>query len=198
MSLALIVLFAPVFLIVAVVVRVWIGSPVLFSQMRPGRCGRPFFIRKFRTMRDDRHANGDLLPDESRLSQAGRILRATSLDELPELWNVLIGEMSLVGPRPLRMEYLDRYTPTQAGRHDVTPGLTGWAQVNGRNGLSWEKRFELDLWYVDHVTFWLDLKIMFRTISTVLTRDGVSPEGSVTMPEFNPAKSDDTQQGSAA
>ena len=176
--------FAVPMVLIAVAVYVTLGRPVLFRQLRPGLHGRPFWLYKFRTMTDARDSAGRLLPDEQRLTRFGRWLRATSLDELPELWNVLRGDMSLVGPRPLLTEYLDRYTPEQARRHDVKPGITGWAQVNGRNAISWEEKFALDVWYVDNWTLWLDLKILFMTVLKVLRREGISAEGHATMPEF--------------
>ena len=160
---ALVILAVPM-LAVAIAVRVCLGRPVLFTQLRPGRHGIPFRLIKFRTMREAVDAEGRALPDEERLTRLGQFLRAASLDELPELWNVLRGDMSLVGPRPLLMEYLPLYTPEQARRHGVRPGITGWAQVNGRNSLSWEEKFELDVWYVDHASFWLDLKIIALTV----------------------------------
>ena len=160
------------------------GWPVLFTQTRPGLNGRLFRMFKFRSMSNRRDARGELLPDAERLTSFGRFLRASSLDELPELWNVLRGEMSLVGPRPLLMEYLDRYTPLQARRHEVRPGITGWAQVNGRNAISWEQKFELDVWYVDHRSFWLDVRILWLTALKVLRRDGISAAGDATMPKF--------------
>lgn len=175
---------SPVLTIIALLVRVRLGSPVLFRQQRPGLHGRPFTLLKFRTMTDARDANGDLLPDEQRLPPFGQFLRRTSLDELPELINVLRGDMSLVGPRPLLMQYLDRYTPDQMRRHEVRPGITGWAQINGRNALSWEEKFALDVWYVDHLSLWLDLKITLLTMWKVLRREGISQEGFATMPEF--------------
>jgi sugar transferase EpsL len=177
-------IISPVLLIVALLVRIRHGSPVLFGQKRPGLRGGPFQIYKFRTMTNARAADGSLLPDEHRLTPLGRFLRASSLDELPELFNVLRGEMSLVGPRPLLMQYLDRYSPEQARRHEVLPGITGWAQVNGRNALTWEDKFKLDVWYVDHWSFWLDLKILFLTISKVFKREGISQPGHATMEEF--------------
>jgi sugar transferase EpsL len=179
-----IILFAPVMLVVALLVLLTMGRPVLFRQQRPGLRGKPFTLYKFRTMRDARSASGELLPDELRLTTFGKWLRSTSLDELPELFNVLKGEMSLVGPRPLLMEYLPRYSPEQARRHEVKPGITGWAQVNGRNALSWEEKFRLDVWYVDHWNLWLDVKILLLTIWKVLKREGISAEGSATMPMF--------------
>lgn len=179
-----IVLSAPLMLVLAVLVRVTMGKPVLFRQKRPGLHGKPFVMLKFRTMTDQRDANGELLPDELRLTRFGKWLRSTSLDELPELFNVLKGEMSLVGPRPLLMEYLPRYTPEQARRHEVKPGITGWAQINGRNALSWEEKFVLDVWYVDNWNLWLDMKILLLTIWKVLKREGISAEGAATMPVF--------------
>jgi sugar transferase EpsL len=186
MSAALVVLVvaSPVLLIVAAAVRIKHGSPVLFRQTRPGLNGQPFEIFKFRTMTNARDAQGNLLPDAERLTSLGKFLRRTSLDELPEVLNVLKGDMSLVGPRPLRMRYLERYTPWQARRHEVKPGITGWAQINGRNGLDWESRFEMDVWYVDHWSLRLDIKILFLTVWTVLKQDGISQEGHVTMTEF--------------
>ncbi len=171
----------PLLLAVAAAVAINLGRPVLFRQRRPGRHGRPFEMVKFRSMRDAVDASGQPLPDEARLTSFGRLLRASSLDELPELWNVLKGDMSLVGPRPLLMQYLDRYTPR---RMEVRPGITGWAQVNGRNALSWEERFEMDVWYVEHRTFRLDLQILALTALKVVRRDGVSAAGHATMPEF--------------
>ena len=168
----------------AVLVRATLGSPVLFKQQRPGRHGRPFWMLKFRTMKDAVDAQGNALPDAERLTAVGRFLRASSLDELPELLNVLRGEMSLVGPRPLLMEYLTRYSPAQARRHDVAPGITGWAQVNGRNALDWERKFELDCWYVDNWTNLLDLEILLRTAAAVLRREGIAHGAEATMPKF--------------
>lgn len=181
--LALIVL-SPVLVLVAVCIRINMGSPVLFRQLRPGLHAKPFMMRKFRTMRDAVDRHGNVLPDSARLTSLGRFLRATSLDELPELWNVVKGEMSLVGPRPLLMEYLPLYSPQQARRHDVRPGITGWAQVNGRNALTWDEKFALDLWYVDNHTFLHDLNINWLTIRRVIRRDGISAAGEATMPKF--------------
>lgn len=166
-------------------VRRKLGSPVFFRQTRPGLHGRPFEMVKFRTMTDARGPDGKLLPDAERLTAFGRFLRATSLDELPELWNVIKGDMSLVGPRPLLMEYLPLYSSEQARRHEVRPGITGWAQVNGRNALSWEEKFKLDVWYVDHRSLWLDIKILWLTVRKVLVREGISAPGDATMPVFN-------------
>ena len=181
------VLLAPSIGLLALLVRWKLGSPIWFRQIRPGKGGQPFELVKFRTMTDVRDGQGNLLPDEDRLLWFGRFLRATSFDELPELWNVLKGEMSLVGPRPLLMEYLPRYSPEQARRHDVRPGLTGWAQVNGRNAISWEEKFAMDVWYVDHVSFAMDIRILWRTVVQVIRRDGVSAEGHATMPKFRGA-----------
>jgi lipopolysaccharide/colanic/teichoic acid biosynthesis glycosyltransferase len=180
---ALIVL-SPLLALIALLVRVLHGSPVLFRQQRPGLHGKPFTMYKFRTMTDARDAEGNLLSDAERLTRFGRFLRSTSLDELPELFNVVKGEMSLVGPRPLLMEYLDRYTPEQMRRHEVCPGVTGWAQVNGRNALSWEQKFALDVWYIDHVSLWLDIRIIALTVWKILRREGISQQGQATMEEF--------------
>lgn len=184
LALPALLLLAPVFGAIALAGRIQMGAPVLFCQTRPGLGGKPFRLWKFRTMTDGRDAQRQLLPDEQRLTRLGRFLRATSLDELPELWSVLKGDMSLVGPRPLLMEYLSHYTPEQARRHEVRPGLTGWAQVNGRNALSWEEKFAFDVWYVDHVSLSLDLRILWRTLRQVLRREGISAEGHATMPKF--------------
>lgn len=182
-SLGLFVLALPL-LVLAWQVSRKLGSPVLFAQVRPGLHGKPFRMVKFRTMTDARDANGALLPDAQRLTSFGRFLRASSLDELPELWNVLRGEMSLVGPRPLLMEYLPLYSPEQARRHEVRPGITGWAQVNGRNAISWDDKFALDVWYVDKRCLWLDVRILWLTVRKVLLRDGISAAGEATMPRF--------------
>jgi lipopolysaccharide/colanic/teichoic acid biosynthesis glycosyltransferase len=177
-------LLSPIMAIVVYKIRRELGAPVLFSQTRPGRHGKPFQMIKFRTMRDAIDADGRPLPDADRLTKFGRFLRASSLDELPELWNVLKGEMGLVGPRPLLMEYLPLYSPEQARRHEVLPGVTGWAQVNGRNAISWEEKFALDVWYVDNRSLWLDLKIIWLSIRKVIKRDDISAEGEATMPKF--------------
>ncbi|HBK17385.1 MAG TPA: sugar transferase [Gammaproteobacteria bacterium] len=177
-------LFSPVLVIVAYKIRREMGFPVMFRQTRPGLHGKPFQMIKYRTMRDAIDANGHLLPDPKRLTKLGRFLRSSSLDELPELWNVLKGDMSLVGPRPLLMEYLPLYSPDQARRHEVRPGVTGWAQVNGRNAISWDEKFTLDVWYVDNRNLWLDLKIIWLTILKVIKRDGISATGEVTMTKF--------------
>ena len=180
---ALLVL-APVALAVGVAARIKLGSPVLFRQQRPGRDDEMFELIKFRTMTDARDERGRLLPDEQRLTPFGDRMRRTSLDELPTLWNVVRGDMSLVGPRPLLVQYLDRYTPEQRRRHEVAPGITGWAQVNGRNALTWKEKFELDVWYVENVSLRTDLAILWRTVAQVLSQRGVSAEGHATMPEF--------------
>lgn len=169
-------------------VRSRLGRPVFFRQTRPGLRGQPFNMVKFRTMTGARGPDGQLLPDSQRLTSFGRFLRATSLDELPELWNVLKGDMSLVGPRPLLMEYLPLYSPEQGRRHEVRPGITGWAQVNGRNALSWDDKFRLDVWYVDHGSLWLDIKILWLTVRKVLVREGISAVGEATMPRFRGGK----------
>lgn len=178
------VLLSPVLAVLAVLIWRQMGAPVLFRQTRPGLHGMPFEMVKFRTMRDAVDAKGTPLPDSERLTRLGQFLRATSLDELPELWNVLRGEMSLVGPRPLLMEYLSLYSPEQARRHDLRPGVTGWAQVNGRNAISWDQKFALDVWYVDNRSLWLDLKIIWLTIRKVFKREGISAAGEATMPKF--------------
>jgi lipopolysaccharide/colanic/teichoic acid biosynthesis glycosyltransferase len=191
LDLLIVALFAPLWLplsaLLAFVVRTRLGSPVLFRQKRPGRGGAIFELVKFRTMTDARDSAGNLLPDAQRLPAFGHWLRGTSLDELPELWNVVRGEMSLVGPRPLLVQYLSRYTDVQRRRHDVPPGLTGWAQINGRNALSWEEKFALDVWYVKNRSWWLDLKILFLTVWQVAARRGISAPGDATMPEFMPS-----------
>jgi len=178
------ILFSPLFALLALLIRLRLGSPVFFRQMRPGLLGKPFSMVKFRTMTDARDAEGRLLPDGERLTPFGRFLRSTSLDELPELWNVLRGDMSLVGPRPLLTAYLERYSPEQARRHEVRPGITGLAQVNGRNALTWEEKFRLDVVYVDTWTFALDLRILAKTVVAVLRREGIAAEEHPTMPEF--------------
>jgi len=178
------ILLSPILLIVALIVRFKLGSPILFKQMRPGLHAKPFALYKFRTMTDKRGGDGQLLPDAERLTRFGRFLRASSLDELPELFNVLKGDMSLVGPRPLLMQYLPRYTPVQARRHEAKPGITGWAQVNGRNAITWEEKFKLDVWYVDNWSLWLDIKIIAMTVWKILKREGISQPGQATMAEF--------------
>ncbi|PMR75010.1 sugar transferase [Billgrantia endophytica] len=189
-ALLALVLLAPILAMVALLVRLRLGSPVLFRQTRPGLHGRPFDMVKFRTMLEAYDAQGSPLPNEKRLTRFGELLRATSLDELPELWNVLKGDMSLVGPRPLLMEYLPLYTSWQARRHEVRPGVTGWAQVNGRNSLSWAEKFDLDVWYVDNRSIWLDLKILFLTVKKVVVREGITHEGDVAMPKFRGGQHD--------
>lgn len=181
-------MLSPVLIITAILVRIKLGSPILFRQMRPGLKGQPFYIYKFRSMTDLKDSEGNLLPDDTRLTPFGRTLRRLSLDELPQLFNVLRGELSFVGPRPLLMEYLPHYSPEQARRHDVRPGITGWAQVNGRNAISWEEKFKLDVWYVDNQSLWLDLKIIFLTFIKVFRREGISHEGQATMEKFTGSK----------
>jgi lipopolysaccharide/colanic/teichoic acid biosynthesis glycosyltransferase len=178
------IIIAPLIALAAVLVAVYLGRPMLFAHRRPGYKGEPFTLYKFRTMTDGRDAANHPLPDEQRMTAFGRFLRSTSLDELPELWNVLCGEMSLVGPRPLLMQYLERYSSEQARRHDVLPGITGWAQVNGRNNVSWQDKFELDVWYVDHWSLWLDVKILFMTLFRVFRREGITEPGNATAREF--------------
>jgi sugar transferase EpsL len=190
------ILISPVFALLALVVRWRLGSPVLFVQIRPGLRGEPFKLYKFRTMTEERDETGKSLPDEARLTRVGRFLRSFSLDELPEVVNVLRGEMSLVGPRPLLMAYLGRYTPEQGRRHEVLPGMTGWAQVNGRNAINWEQRFALDVWYVDHWSLFLDVKILGLTALKALTREGVTPVGQATSDEFT-GSFDFAQDGSS-
>lgn len=180
----LLVILSPVMLTIALLIWVKSGAPIFYRQMRPGYHAKPFVIVKFRTMEQAPNPQNELASDADRLTPLGRFLRSTSLDELPELWNVLRGELSLVGPRPLLVQYLDRYTPEQARRHDVLPGITGWAAVNGRNALTWERRFELDVWYVDHWSLLLDFKILLRTLTTVARRQGISMEGHATTAEF--------------
>ncbi|KDD69728.1 sugar transferase [Pseudomonas mandelii PD30] len=187
-SLCALILLAPVMAIVAWNIRKKLGSPVLFRQVRPGRGGKPFEMVKFRTMRDAVDADGTLLADSERMTPFGSFLRASSLDELPELWNVLKGDMSLVGPRPLLMEYLPLYSPEQNRRHDVRPGVTGWAQINGRNALSWDEKFKLDVWYVDNQSLRLDLKVIFMTVKKVVVKEGISADGEATMSKFTGSK----------
>ncbi|MEO1528338.1 MAG: sugar transferase [Planctomycetota bacterium] len=187
-SLLLLVMLSPLLLAIAFLVRIGLGSPVFFRQQRPGLHGTPFRLLKFRTMRVAIDKDGQPLPDEERLTRFGNFLRSSSLDELPELLNVLSGEMSLVGPRPLLMEYLELYNAEQQRRHEVRPGITGWAQVNGRNSVSWDEKFQMDVWYVDHHSTWLDVRILFRTVWTVVFRRGVTAEGHATMPRFAGSK----------
>jgi lipopolysaccharide/colanic/teichoic acid biosynthesis glycosyltransferase len=179
-----VILISPLLLVLAVLVRIYLGAPVIFRQRRPGYRGEIFTLYKFRSMRDATDSNGKPLPDSERLTRLGRFLRALSLDELPELWNVLKGELSLVGPRPLLIEYLPLYSAEQARRHDVLPGITGWAQVNGRNTLSWQDKFRLDVWYVDHWSLWLDIRILAVTFLKVICREGISAAGTATAPLF--------------
>lgn len=183
-SLSILIILSPVILITACAIYRKLGSPILFHQIRPGKCGRPFEMIKFRTMLDATDESGNSLTDELRLTVFGHFLRSTSLDELPGLWAVLKGDMSLVGPRPLLMEYLSLYSPEQARRHDARPGITGWAQVNGRNAISWEEKFALDVWYVDNQSFWLDIKILLLTVKKVFVREGISAAGEATMSKF--------------
>ncbi|WP_436796369.1 sugar transferase [Actinospongicola halichondriae] len=185
------IMLLPVFVVVAVLVRIRLGSPVLFRQQRAGLAGRPFELVKFRSMNDDRSVTGELLSDADRITPFGRWLRSTSLDELPELWLVVGGAMSVIGPRPLPVSYLDRYTPEQARRHEVKPGITGWAQVNGRNTVDWNERLAMDVWYVDNRSLWLDLQILWRTVTVVARRDGVSAQGEATMHELPPRSTGD-------
>lgn len=188
-SIALILL-SPLYAFVAYKVKKKLGSPVLFRQVRPGLHGKPFEMIKFRTMKDAVDEQGNPLPDSERLTPFGQMLRSTSLDEMPELWNVIKGDMSIVGPRPLLMEYLPLYSPEQAKRHDVRPGMTGYAQVNGRNAIGWEEKFKLDTWYVENQSIWLDFKIMFKTVHKVLAKDDISAEGEATMTKFTGTKTD--------
>ncbi|MEO0794229.1 MAG: sugar transferase [Verrucomicrobiota bacterium] len=189
-AVALLVALSPLLLTLVFLVRFKIGSPVFFTQDRPGLNGSVFQLIKFRSMTNDVGVDGQLLPDAERLTSFGRWLRSSSLDELPELWNILRGDMSFIGPRPLLVRYLERYSPEQARRHEVRPGITGWAQVNGRNTISWEDRFRLDVWYVDNHSLWLDVKIVWMTVAKVLKREGISPEGAEIMPEFMGTRDD--------
>lgn len=184
-SAAALVLGFPLMILIAILTRATSGRPILFAQVRPGLLGKPFKMYKFRTMTEERDETGDLLPDEKRLTRFGIFLRATSLDELPELFNVLRGDMSLVGPRPLLIKYLDRYTAHQARRHEVRPGITGWAQVNGRNAIDWERKFDLDVWYVENRSFGLDVRILWLTLLRVLAREGIGEDGRLTVREFD-------------
>lgn len=183
-ALLMLLIIFPIMAIVALLTRHYLGSPVLFTQTRPGLRGHPFSVYKFRTMTDASDGDGQLLSDDVRLTQFGLFLRRSSLDELPQLFNVIKGDISLVGPRPLLMEYLPLYSEVQARRHEVRPGITGWAQVNGRNAISWEQKFAFDVWYVDHQSFWLDMKILALTVKKVLIKDGISAQGMETMPRF--------------
>ena len=184
LSIPVLILVSPVIIVVTLLVRMRLGSPVFFSQLRPGLHARPFYMLKFRTMTNTRGSDGRLLSDDKRMTRLGNFLRRTSIDELPEFVNVFKGDMSLVGPRPLLMQYLDRYTPEQARRHEVKPGITGWAQIHGRNALTWEEKFKLDVWYVDNWSLWLDIKIIAMTIWKILQREGISQPGQATMAEF--------------
>ena len=183
-ALVLLIVTSPIILIVSILVRFKLGKPIVFKQQRPGLRGRPFFIYKFRTMTDTRDEDGNLLPDEFRLTRLGKLLRKLSLDELPQLLNVIKGDLSLVGPRPLLMAYLPRYSSEQARRHEVKPGITGWAQVNGRNAITWEEKFKLDVWYVDNQSFWLDIKILWFTLQKVVRSENINQANHVTMEEF--------------
>ncbi len=183
-AILILLLIWPLLLALYCLIRFSVGSPVLFRQQRPGYLGKPFTIFKFRTMTDERDADGGLLPNEQRITRIGKVMRAWSFDELPEIFNVLKGDLSLVGPRPLRMHYLPRYSPEQARRHDVMPGITGWAQVNGRNAMTWEKKFDLDVWYVDHQSFLLDLRILLLTAWKVVRREGINEEGYISASDF--------------
>ena len=188
LSILALIILSPVLLVTALLVRIKLGSPIIFHQERPGKSEKIFRLYKFRSMTDECDENGNLLPDDERLTRFGRTLRSTSLDELPELWNILRGDMSIVGPRPLLVKYLPLYNEEQRHRHDVRPGLTGWAQANGRNAISWEEKFKLDVWYVQHISFWVDVKVIFMTVKKVFCRDGISSETSVTMEEFSGTK----------
>jgi len=185
LALILIILLSPIILITALIIRLKLGSPILFTQERPGKDGKIFKIYKFRTMTNEKDENGNLLPDEKRLKGVGKAIRSLSLDELPQLFNVLKGDMSFIGPRPLLVEYLPLYNKRQRRRHEVKPGITGLAQVNGRNAISWQERFEYDIYYVDNISFWLDLKIALLTVKKVLKQEGISQEGEATMEKFN-------------
>lgn len=190
----LLIVLSPLIGLTAIIVKLKMGSPVIFKQERPGLYSKPFYIYKFRTMTDERDEEGNLLPNAERVTKTGKIIRKLSLDELPQLVNVLKGELSLVGPRPLRMEYLSLYTKEQARRHDVPPGMTGWAQVNGRNDIGWEERFVLDLWYVDHHSFILDMKILFLTVVKVFKTDGISPADKQFVEKFKGSNKDDSKK----
>lgn len=190
LSFFLIIILSPLLLLLCILVGLKLGRPVIFRQERPGKDGRIFTLLKFRSMTDLKNHKGELLPDKERLTEFGKLLRKTSLDELPELFNILRGDMSFVGPRPLLVQYLTRYNKKQARRHEIRPGLTGWAQVNGRNAINWEEKFDMDVWYVDNWSLWLDLKILFRTVAVVFNRSGISAEGEATMGEFTGSKED--------
>jgi sugar transferase EpsL len=194
LSVLLVVFLSPLAVLITAMILVCMGRPVLFVQMRPGFRGRPFSVYKFRTMKEARNAAGQSSRDSERLTSLGRFLRKSSLDEIPQLYNVIRGDISFVGPRPLLVEYLSRYTPEQARRHEAKPGITGWAQVNGRNAISWEEKFKLDVWYVEHQSFFLDMKILWLTIIIVLKKEGINADGSATMPEFMGSATDDEKQ----
>jgi sugar transferase EpsL len=183
-SAVMLLILSPVILVVAILVRMKLGSPILFTQIRPGKSAKLFKVYKFRTMTNQKDAKGELLPDALRLTRFGQFLRSSSLDELPQLFNVFKGDISLVGPRPLLVEYLPLYSSEQARRHEVRPGITGWAQINGRNAISWEEKFKLDIWYVDHQSFFLDMKILWKTLLKVLKKEGIASDSHVTMPKF--------------
>ncbi len=191
-------LFSPLLVLASILVWLSVGSPILFHQKRPGRFGKPFKLHKFRTMSQQLDARGMLLPDEVRLTRVGKILRATSIDELPQLWNVLCGDISLVGPRPLLMEYLPRYSSEQARRHDVLPGITGWAQINGRNALTWDEKFAFDIWYVDHWSPKLDCLIFIKTFASVVNRSGITSSSHATMPEFTASRASHSRSENGA
>ncbi len=194
LGLILFFIFSPVMIVVSLIIWIKMGSPVIFKQLRPGFMGSPFYLYKFRTMIAEKGPDGEILSDDERLTSLGKVLRRYSLDELPQLLNVIKGELSFVGPRPLLMEYLELYSKEQARRHDVKPGITGWAQVNGRNALTWEDKFKLDLWYIDNKSFWLDLKILGMTLFRVLKAEGVSGENSATMEKFLGDKNDELEE----
>lgn len=194
-SLIALIILSPIVGITALLIRKKIGSPVLFKQQRPGLNEKPFYVYKFRSMTDELDEKGELLPDDIRLTSFGKVVRNLSLDELPQLWNVLKGDMSFVGPRPLLVEYLPLYNERQARRHEVRPGITGWAQVNGRNAISWEEKFELDVWYVENRSFWLDMKILFMTVAKVFKSEGISQDGQVTMTKFTGNKASSDKDG---
>jgi len=194
-SLIALIILSPIMGVTAILIRKKIGSPVLFKQQRPGLKDEPFYVYKFRSMTNARDEKGELLPDDIRLTSLGKVIRKLSLDELPQLWNVLKGDMSFVGPRPLLMEYLPLYNERQARRHEVRPGITGWAQVNGRNAISWEEKFELDVWYVENRSFWLDMKIIFMTVVKVFKSEGISQGGQATMTKFTGNKTSSSEDG---
>ena len=194
LALFLIILFLPIYIVIALLIQLKMGSPIFFRQQRPGLHEQIFGIFKFRTMTNEKDENGELLPDDQRLVGVGKFIRSASLDELPQIFNVLKGDMSFVGPRPLLIEYLDLYSDEQKRRHDVKPGITGWAQVNGRNAISWEQKFEYDVWYVEHQSFWLDIKILWMTLVKVFKREGISQEGQATAEKFRGSALDDGKE----